>query len=350
MYKTTFLTLTSILLINSACAQVIFSENFNNLAIGNLATDVNGNSAGQGGWKTLIGSLYISSSAANIQIKSEAVKGHALNITSGVPGSEGGIWAFYDAVAWQNRTTGNNVVKLEIEFYTGIYPNSTNSDEAMNSSISLRRELFNGKGAAGFHYNHSSGELLASTTQHMKLGKNGNSLILSKNKWYKLLLYIDYDQKLVYFEIPSLNIIRKDNYSNFLVPPEVVEDFPPKVLVLTIGNSKQITQVATVKYDNVKISAIQEVPPYLTLAIDKIAPEKFQLYPNPATEKVTISNNANILVQKIKVYDLTGKLIKTQSFTNDSEIQLNVENLTTGTYQLHIQTNEGTAVKNLIKK
>lgn len=86
------------------------------------------------------------------------------------------------------------------------------------------------------------------------------------------------------------------------------------------------------------------------MAIDKIAPEKFQLYPNPATEKVTISNNANILVQKINVYDLTGKLIKTQSFTNDSEIQLNVENLTTGTYQLHIQTNEGTAVKNLIKK
>ncbi|SEH59918.1 Por secretion system C-terminal sorting domain-containing protein, partial [Paenimyroides aquimaris] len=40
----------------------------------------------------------------------------------------------------------------------------------------------------------------------------------------------------------------------------------------------------------------------------------------------------------------------TQNFNEQTEIQLHVENLASGTYLLHLQTNEGMAVKKLVKK
>ncbi len=57
-----------------------------------------------------------------------------------------------------------------------------------------------------------------------------------------------------------------------------------------------------------------------------------------------------MVVQQVTVYDIAGKLITTQNFNEQAEIQLNVENLASGTYMLHLQTNEGTTVKKLVKK
>src|SRR5690606_31477361 len=76
--------------------------------------------------------------------------------------------------------------------------------------------------------------------------------------------------------------------------------------------------------------------------------QNFNLYPNPATNMVHITNTENMLVNKIEVYDTTGKLITTESYNNETEIQLNVEHLASGTYMLHLQTNEGTAVRKLV--
>jgi len=86
------------------------------------------------------------------------------------------------------------------------------------------------------------------------------------------------------------------------------------------------------------------------LSVNHFLSEKFNLYPNPASHVVNIDNSGNMTVNKVDIYDVTGKLINTQKFGNEPEIQLNVETLTTGTYLLHLHTNEGIAVKKLIKK
>src|SRR5690554_6231791 len=103
------------------------------------------------------------------------------------------------------------------------------------------------------------------------------------------------------------------------------------------------------KYDNIKITALNAVPPYVLNAENFLA-QKFNLYPNPATNIVNITNSENMAVQQIMVYDVAGKELSTQTFNNKSEILLNVENLASGVYLLHIETKEGTAVKKLIKK
>src|SRR5690606_23470878 len=100
----------------------------------------------------------------------------------------------------------------------------------------------------------------------------------------------------------------------------------------------------TNKYDNIKITALNAVPPHI-LSAESFLAQKFNLYPNPATNVVTITNSENLLVQQIAVYDTTGKLITTENYNNKTEIQLNVEHLASGTYLLHLKTAEGTAVK-----
>ena len=100
------------------------------------------------------------------------------------------------------------------------------------------------------------------------------------------------------------------------------------------------------KYDNFVISAINTVP----LSTQDFISEKFNLYPNPAKNVVNITNTENIEIEKITVFDVNGKLIDTKILGKESNVTLDVSNYAAGTYLLHIETNEGTAVKKVVKK
>jgi len=110
-----------------------------------------------------------------------------------------------------------------------------------------------------------------------------------------------------------------------------------------------ITNSIAHKYDNIKITALKVVPPHV-LSAENFLAEKFNVFPNPGTNVVNITNAENMLVNQVTVYDIAGKEIKKQTFTNENQVQLNVENLASGIYMLHLQTNEGLAVKKLVKK
>ena len=108
-----------------------------------------------------------------------------------------------------------------------------------------------------------------------------------------------------------------------------------------------MTKIRIIKLDDFTISAINTLPKLNTI---EYISEKFNVYPNPATNIVNITNSENLSVKQVEIYDTTGKLINTHNFNNEAEIQLNIETLTSGTYLLHLHTDEGTAVKKLIKK
>ena len=103
------------------------------------------------------------------------------------------------------------------------------------------------------------------------------------------------------------------------------------------------------RIDNINFAA-QNTVPTENLGLNEQLAQKFNLFPNPATNVVNITNSKNMLVNQIIVYDIAGKQLSGQSFNNEAEVQLNVENLASGTYMLHIQTTAGMAVKKLIKK
>src|SRR5690606_6035655 len=184
----------------------------------------------------------------------------------------------------------------------------------------------------------------------LKNGAMGAPSFLTYNEWITFIVYLDYDNKKIYFETPYFNNVAVGDFLNNSTSTNLIEDFKPTAFLYNFSSSGLTSSNEMVnKLDNIKITALKSVPPYV-LSGESFLAQKFNLYPNPATTMVNITNNENRLVNKIEVYDTTGKLINTQNYNNEAEIQLNVENLASGTYMLHLQTNEGTAVKKLVKK
>lgn len=71
-----------------------------------------------------------------------------------------------------------------------------------------------------------------------------------------------------------------------------------------------------------------------TLGTENIEDIIWKIYPNPASENVTVEFLNNILVKKIVVYDATGRLIKTMEIT--SSHQFNVTDWPAGFYYIRI--------------
>ena len=121
MKKITFLT-TAFMLSFLANAQVLFSEDFNSYPAGHLNTDYTGTTAGQGGWLT----TRHPNSIATAMVTPETSKGNVITFTS--TGNFSNEYAYtkqntgiIDGL-WNNRTAGNNVLKMEYEVYgVGFY-------------------------------------------------------------------------------------------------------------------------------------------------------------------------------------------------------------------------------------
>ncbi len=85
------------------------------------------------------------------------------------------------------------------------------------------------------------------------------------------------------------------------------------------------------------------------IGINEIENESgFELFPNPATNQVTISSERNISHAEISINDITGKLILMTSFISGKSIELNTNDFSPGIYLVQIQTPEFIATKKLV--
>jgi hypothetical protein len=73
------------------------------------------------------------------------------------------------------------------------------------------------------------------------------------------------------------------------------------------------------------------------------------VYPNPASNMVTVSNSANSMINSIEMTDMNGRVVKTQNI-NAVNGQVSISDLSTGIYMMKIKTDLGTAVKKVIKE
>ncbi len=81
-----------------------------------------------------------------------------------------------------------------------------------------------------------------------------------------------------------------------------------------------------------------------TTAID--LSNKIKVYPNPASDYLNIEVN-DVLIETVEIYDLTGrKVLVNQNWNNVN--RLNINNLSTGMYIVHIKTNLGSINQKLI--
>ena len=315
-------------------AQTFFTEDFNSYPIGHLNTNYDNTTPGQGGWLV---SRNLNSLTTGM-ITAEAGKGNVLTITTNSTTPDGCGFTQEDGflnTLWNNRTPGNNIFKFEYEFYGGGTFNfggnvkisykagsSTLTNIAFQSMSNLNRIL------GGYLENTSSKSITL---------KSYTASTFPYNMWIKAEMFVDFNANNVYFYIPILNLQATAPFNHNYIPGN---------LYFGAGN---LNTTSTVKIDNIKVSGLKTLPPYILSANEQLA-AKFNMYPNPATNVVNITNAENMLVQQVTVYDIAGKQLSTQSFNNQTEIQLNVENLASGTYMLYLQTTEGIAVKKLVKK
>src|SRR5690554_2325020 len=335
--KKYLLILTTVLCFNTMYSQVLYTENFDNYSIGNLGTDPNGVTPGQGGWYTY--SRYTKANSF-FTISNETGRGKVLNLSTGSVNYE--ILTVVKEISYAtiaNRLPRNDVFMFEIDYYTGLMqpPGSVGSESQI--------EIFSRSSTESYR--------LAYSYFDKSTGSINNNGKLPFNTWIKFIFYIDYPNRKDYLHIPYLNKVYVNDRLNYLTSPNLIQDFPISGIQLSAGyldnSSNPLSTYIRNRYDNIKITALNAVPPYVLNAENFLA-QKFNLYPNPATNIVNITNSENMAVQQVIVYDVAGKQLSTQTFNNETEIQLNVENLASGTYMLHIKTNEGVAVKKVVKK
>ena len=76
-----------------------------------------------------------------------------------------------------------------------------------------------------------------------------------------------------------------------------------------------------------------------TLATTNFESNQFIVYPNPARETITVSlPNSSELIDKVTIYDMLGKSVKTISTINNQQITTSVSEMSKGIYILEMET------------
>src|SRR5690554_4076894 len=311
-------------------AQVLFEEDFDSYPAGDLISDQTSTIPDQGGWYS---GLIIGQPTADAIVTPETGKGNVLIVTP--IGQQAGAIAFRQAqgvidLLWNNRTAGNNIFKFEYEFYGA----STDGFAQAGGVFSQGTNLITAGFVTAVTERINAAYFQTTSVISMNLKSSNNSV--PRDTWTKLEMFIDYNTNDVYFYFPTLNILESRSFSHNRIPDGV-------------SFSTMVNPSAVVKLDNIKLSALQTLPSHL-VSVSEFVASKFNVFPNPVTDVVTITNSESIGIEQVEIFDISGKTIKSLSFNNENEVQLNLGDFASGMYLLHIKTNEGVAVKKVVKK
>jgi len=95
------------------------------------------------------------------------------------------------------------------------------------------------------------------------------------------------------------------------------------------------------------------VPDYLefsvALSVNSNSLTSFSVYPNPATNQVSIQLNHSVEIESIQIFSISGKLVKTYSVQASGKNQnLSVSQLVAGIYFLQVKSGESISVQKLV--
>ena len=84
---------------------------------------------------------------------------------------------------------------------------------------------------------------------------------------------------------------------------------------------------------------------------DIILADAISVYPNPASQVISIGNNSNIELEAVNIYDINGRLVKQlEEMNNSTGAQINISDLSSGVYLVHIYGNQASTIKKIVKR
>lgn len=331
-------------------AQLFYNENCSTLTLGNVGSDLTGATVGQGGWYT-----YVAATGLNTDfqvVNAGGVNGNAFQIT-GSANTTNTRYLFKTNLQalWASRTSGNNILEVEFDYFTGPTSISTNSfriylysDEttskaiagmgsAKNAIVSTINYTNNVTGYA--HYDN------AGTAAFYGFGMGTVTpyqITFPINTWLRLgFSYNKTDGKVVW-KGPGIN-----GYVTGAAPGLDVKELD---IIGVAGTLNAVSSTGIIDNFLVRASAVDTL---LDTNSFSFLDSKFSVSPNPANDFITVTNSDNILVSGISITDLNGRVVKQNSYTNVSDIQVNVSNLASGIYMMNITSDKGSVTKKIIK-
>jgi Secretion system C-terminal sorting domain len=324
-------------------AQILIDENCSTFTLGNLSTDLTGASPGQGGWKI--------ASAAGTPLSSFQVfnggltNGNVIELT-GSQTSSGNRFIFNDAIGsrWTTRTSGNEIIEVELDFYTS-------SNNSSNAEIDIA--IFDTTGSkilCGFAYDPQTGSFKglsyfgnATNPANNYFINPPNAIFLQTSTWYKIGCSFNKTTGLVRYK-GTVGGIPFDFQFNGSAAASNVGEFDIINIPLATNTFSSVIQ-----FDNVKIKASSS-DTLLAINASEAFSGNFNLYPNPTNDFIKISNNENIKITSIILTDLNGRIVKSDKINNLSDFEINLTELSKGIYLMNIFSEKGSFNKKIIKE
>lgn len=166
---------------------------------------------------------------------------------------------------------------------------------------------------------------------------NSNSIALNTFSNMKILLYDENQNPITYTGIQNINSFSFQNlgFKTYYINPQLP------------GYESELTRVSLTDQNSIINLQITIVGNQIVLGIEESNPqfEVEGIYPNPATENVTISiYSADHQTSTIRVFDSNGKVIQEQPTTlqvGDNTIDMSVQQWADGIYFIQILTEKG---------
>lgn len=202
-----YLLILTTVLSNILTAQVLYTESFDTLTIGNLSTDTTGVIPGQGVWFThtdvWTAPVPVLGSNTDYQIVAENGRGNILQMQCFVSNehTKSSVFRTDLKTYWQQRLSGNDVLKFSFDHY---------ADNTIDARYAERFEVnfYNDKGRVLFStfieagwgtVNANIADKPNLNTFHRFTWSNKQNVILPNKTWVTIELYVDYNNSKVYY-------------------------------------------------------------------------------------------------------------------------------------------------------
>lgn len=86
------------------------------------------------------------------------------------------------------------------------------------------------------------------------------------------------------------------------------------------------------------------------LSNDEFKISKFAVYPNPASDVLTVQGSDNASLSSIQIVDLNGRQVFSNTYNNVTETKVNVSDLSAGMYLINITTDNKVITKKFLKQ
>ena len=343
-------------------AQVIQSEDFNGLTLGEVGTDITGATAGQGGFYTgssngAAPTTTTNAGNSNFEIIADGTEGsNALRIVS-PNGDKGSRLMFKDGLdtAWAARDTGNDIIMVEYDLYTG--PATTSNAQVGvrlygldNSVTPAVRRVLNGFVYAtatgvlsGVMYLNNSGTF---GTYLLTLGAANTPLVLDPETWYTVGFAYDTTSGETIWKINSTSTYIGAPAAYWTGPFDIQRLDLISVVPAGTPTLPANAIASDMVVDNLLVRA--DFEENLLNVATVVNEATFSVYPNPANSVINISNTMNVVMNSVVLTDLNGRTVKSQKL-DTVDAQINVSDLATGIYMMNVNTDQGSITKKIIK-